>query len=923
MFPDSVTVSFRVGSFRGLTAVLAVLVLFAGLASAQVYDSTALPGPLQCTASVPVPFTMRSEGLTELFGDIVVACHGGVPFSPGAQIPTATFTVSFSTNVTSRLLGYTTTATPANTSEALLLIDEPGSGLQIGPAGYSGPQNIGPGAPQTLCGTSGAPSSAAGAGFGGCVAHVQQVGGDLVMSSSSSGYAAPANVFAGIVNANKTQVTFYGIPILPPVSAGVARVFRMTNIRINANAFPAGAFPVFAWISVGGGSSLPVNNNPLQIACLEQPGLTFQVRTPDNSAVLTNPDVSGCAAGTKCLYGMLRFRENFVNAFKTRVVPLSAAVGSGQANNLTGQNTPGAMDNSESGFIFSGITGTYDNAVAGLADFGTRLKAEFSNIPIGARLYVATSNVFNLSAPPAGNSITSFAQLVAPEAAVDGANGSLPSVSNDGLMAWNGTPKLYYYAERPVASQSATAVWEIVNANSYNPENFDFPVWIEFPSGVTGPMNISGTLAPNPDNEAFSMPAGATAQKADYPMRRFTSAAPVVATFTVTPNQACNTAANATVVMSSNVYFPFNQVTLSSTGHPSITGSITGNTGLPATVVFHLTGATPGAWDVVFWYGGSPMVTFPGAFTVQACPSCTYSLNPSSVSAAVGIGSGTVIVSPYSTWTASSDSPAWLTATGSSPYLHYFVQANPGSASRTGYITVTGNCGTVVLKVTQAGQATCTYTIAPASQSQCFTANNYPGIISVNTQSGCLWSVTGFPAWVTVSPPSSGSGPGAVSYVVASNSNPPRSAVLTVAGQTVSLSQEGAICGAVDVTCQVQVTRPLVSAPPFVTYVSPVTLKNTGPTTIAGPIYYVMDGLPRTSPSPCSTSLPCTVVTPTPTITTCQSAGSAMIQCSPSSLGPGQSVNCPMLTLKPGYANGGSPGVLTYTPRVFNGKPNQ
>jgi hypothetical protein len=524
MFPASVIGPFRVASFHRLIAALAVLALFAGVASAQVADSGAGTGPLWCTASVAGPPTLRAEGLTEMVGDIVLTCTGGAPPVLGAQIPTGNITVSFGTYVTSRLLGYDTTATPANTSEALLLIDEPGSGLPIGPAGYSGPSNIGPGAPQTPCGASGAPYSAVGAGYGGCIEYVQQVGGDFVMSSSSSSYGDPANVFAGVVGA-PNQVTFYGIPILRPAAAGVARVFRMTNIRVNASTFPPfGTTPVWVSISISGSTSAPIMN-PVPIAGFVQSGLTFQVRTPDNSAILTTPHFNGCAPSALCPYGILRFSENsnFDTAFKTRVVPLSAAVGSGQAQNLTGQNVPGMSYNSESGFISPLIFDQY-GAVAGLADFGTRLKAEFSNIPTGVRIYVATSNIANLSAPPPGNSTTSFAQLVTGETAIDSDDGSTPSVAGTCCSAWGSTPAVYSYAPLAVGSGPVTAVWEVVNTNPATAENFDFPVWIVFDPGVTpAAMNIAGSVAPNQDNGAFSILGGGLAQGATYPVPRFAS----------------------------------------------------------------------------------------------------------------------------------------------------------------------------------------------------------------------------------------------------------------------------------------------------------------------------------------------------------------------------------------------------------------
>jgi hypothetical protein len=121
-------------NFRRWITALAVLALFAGFASAQIQNSNASAGPFQCSASVAVPPVLRAEGLTEMVGDIVLTCQGGTVVAPGTNnlnTNTANVTVSFGTNVTSRLLTFSplNPLTSANTSEALLLIDEPGSGL--------------------------------------------------------------------------------------------------------------------------------------------------------------------------------------------------------------------------------------------------------------------------------------------------------------------------------------------------------------------------------------------------------------------------------------------------------------------------------------------------------------------------------------------------------------------------------------------------------------------------------------------------------------------------------------------------------------------------------------------------------------------------------------------------------------------------
>ena len=108
-----------VDSRRCITA-LAVLALFAGLASAQTIGGT----PLSCAANVSSTPTIRAEGFTETVGDITLVCTGGAPSTPGSVIPAVNITIFLNTAVTSRLLPI---SGGSNVSEALLLIDEPGS----------------------------------------------------------------------------------------------------------------------------------------------------------------------------------------------------------------------------------------------------------------------------------------------------------------------------------------------------------------------------------------------------------------------------------------------------------------------------------------------------------------------------------------------------------------------------------------------------------------------------------------------------------------------------------------------------------------------------------------------------------------------------------------------------------------------------
>ncbi|MBZ5623571.1 MAG: hypothetical protein LAQ69_33335 [Acidobacteriia bacterium] len=465
--------------------------------------------------------------MTEQIGDILITCSGGSfpAGGVGSVITTANITVSLATNVTSRIIGFG----GVNASEALLMIDEPGSGI-LGPLA-----TFGPNAPQTTCVTP------LGAGPNGCPEVFQIVNGLPVAVPASPGQnvfpgSTAANMFIGTVNAN--QVTFFGVPILPPVSAGTSRVFRITNVRANVSGLGsaglAGTTQLVASISISGATSLPVNN-PVQIAGFVQAGLSVGY----NSATGGNLSSGGtafnqCNTQTTSGVATLHFTENFGTAFKTRVAP-TAAFGSGQAgifpNNF--QNIPGFIYNSESGFITNfatgqGSTGGVFNgfALPGLADYGTRLKAVFNSVPAGVRLFVSVTNLANNATnattpqPTSGNNPTSFALLVTGEATPDG-NGTTPTPAPTGAV--NGSPGTTAIFEIPVVNGSATAVWEVVNTNPAAIETFNFGVWTSYSanpannSPALGTATVNLSYAPTPPNAGFTAAQGSVASAGPIP----------------------------------------------------------------------------------------------------------------------------------------------------------------------------------------------------------------------------------------------------------------------------------------------------------------------------------------------------------------------------------------------------------------------
>jgi hypothetical protein len=542
-------------SFRRSILALAVLALFVGLASAQVGTPGTSPyaGSLSCSAAVAVPPQLRAEGVTEQIGDIVLTCTGATPVPvAGGLVPTANVTVSLGTSVTSRILA------SGGVSEALLLIDEPGAAL-------AGP---GPAAPQTACTT---PS--AGAGIAGCVGSAPNAIGlyynatagaaQICATVSSNGqscttFAAGAaaqapNVFQGIVSSN--QVTFNGIPVLAPVTQGLTRVFRITNVRANAagigNLGLAGTTPLNASIAISGSSSLPINN-PVQVTGFIQSGLTASVRNAANNGGLSSSSGNSPLSFLQCngqnstssgLTGngpgaTLRFAENFATAFKTRVAPTASSNGlySGPFGTAPfQQNIPGTIYNSESGFILGG--GGIQGGTAGLADFGTRLRAVFSNIPAGVSIFVSTTNLaggsyaagtfggnsgagsFNLTP-----SLTTIAYLVQSETAPD-FNGQAPIVNPTNFISPN-TALWQVPLTAGANGNSGEAVWEVVAANPNVSESLDFGVWFQYtanpgggsPALGSGRINMSYAPAPGPPGTS---PSSSYTSASSGPIPRF------------------------------------------------------------------------------------------------------------------------------------------------------------------------------------------------------------------------------------------------------------------------------------------------------------------------------------------------------------------------------------------------------------------
>jgi large repetitive protein len=488
----------EMADFRRWFLALAIPLLFTGLASAQVGTSGSST-PLTCNVNTSSTPTLRSEGITELIGQIVITCTGGsVPANLGS-VPPATanpaanlvnITISLTTQVTSRLLG-------TGASEAILMIDEPNSGLFAPVPGF------GPGEPFTDCTT---PSAGAAQAPCGPDYILTQTGTNgltyftTVTSSTATPTTAVAapNVYQGVVTGN--QVTFFGVPVVPPGTNGT-RVFRVANVRINASGIgggtASGTLPVQASILTSNPAALPITN-PTPLVGFVQASLTTSV-SPAGS-------FGQCNSQTDTQANLLTFSEKFANAFKTRVDPTVVGQTNGQGAGLL-QDVPGTIYNSESGFTLS-LTSTTGTGTAGLADAGTRFTAVFNNLQPGVHILVSqyalsvvAGVVTGQIMPPGPPGVItpptpSSAQLITSETTPDGP-GTIPAATPT-LTTPSGISLVDI---TPTTGTTTTASWELMATTPTSLVSLTFGVYITYTASP-------GTNSPTPGTATASLRYG-------------------------------------------------------------------------------------------------------------------------------------------------------------------------------------------------------------------------------------------------------------------------------------------------------------------------------------------------------------------------------------------------------------------------------
>lgn len=188
-----------------------------------------------------------------------------------------------------------------------------------------------------------------------------------------------------------------------------------------------------------------------------------------------------------------------------------------------------------------------------------------------------------------------------------------------------------------------------------------------------------------------------------------------------------------------------------------------------------------------------------------AAAACAFSVSPTQASMPAAGGSVIVAITKTSggtcPWIVQSPGPFISTVGPTSGVgdgtVSVFIAPNPGPGARSDTVIVAGH---LVTLSQPAPVVTCMFDISPM-QITIFSSGGTPQIAVTNTQGvNCPWTAVSNDLWITITSGSSGQGGGNVRISVAPNPGPPRTGTLTIAGKTVTISQNTATPCAFSVT---------------------------------------------------------------------------------------------------------------------------
>ncbi len=312
--------------------------------------------------------------------------------------------------------------------------------------------------------------------------------------------------------------------------------------------------------------------------------------------------------------------------------------------------------------------------------------------------------------------------------------------------------------------------------------------WVRLTSGTTGTGsgNVAYTIGSNAGTTTRSASIVVAGQTVRVTQRASAPVPPTNCSTTVSPRSVSfpasgtNSSAISVTAASSCEWFASSDSTwisltvrTSGTGNGTVTFSVASNTGADRSGELTI---------------GNQTVSVNQAGATVAC---SYTVTPLTLSIAATGSNGTsvsVATSGACAWTAASNA-SWISiASGASGSgngdVSIATTANSGPA-RSGTLTIAGKTVTVNQAATA---APCAYSVTPTTVSM-NAAGGAGTPISVSTGSGCTWTATTSAGWITILTGAMGTGNGSVTYAVQPNTGSARTGTLSVAGQSVSISQ--------------------------------------------------------------------------------------------------------------------------------------
>ncbi len=392
---------------RRLFVVLAVIAVFSASAFAQTQFT--------CVGNQNTNAQVRGGGLTELVGDVVLACSGG---TGGTIQPPASFAAQITggaTAVTNRLGARDVVANTYEISAVLTVTDVSGNTLQV---------------------------------------------------------------VKGNLQANAQNIVLFPNVVVP---TGTNSNIRIRNIRVATNPVTSttSTVPIYATVSTTGGQ-VPITN-PLEQVATVYPTLVFNVTNCNGSgspSLAYQQCISQPTAGAGALSFAVRFTEQIMpTAFKTVAQEVS------QVPSVTGPGT----------YTYNGTTvvaGATITSMADVADHGTRLILQVSNVPAGVTIRVTDREIATATGIT-GSTPLAKANLVV-GALATGRGGDVSTVPDtlEGTTATcgstlhntdgTGTANEVHLVDAETSGGDVYAVWEVVGDDPGLVDQLMFGVQITF-----------------------------------------------------------------------------------------------------------------------------------------------------------------------------------------------------------------------------------------------------------------------------------------------------------------------------------------------------------------------------------------------------------------------------------------------------------